>query len=254
MPDQYTKVPLYGGFAIVNDWGTLVFDDWRSERLRLEDLRKEFENVSKILEKALSMKDMLEKIADKLSNKDTKNPDQAGFLEKIVNIITNNDAQYPDKAALDDLADLRKELTIANLEYRPISHWSDVLNFRKELEKRWNFDEVINNLHKRISQQESAILTKNQLKTKDLAYVLTNIGLPFFISGTLTGYLRLPNDTQGLWTMILQISCYPILAFFLIYLFHFQLRGWMPKLVGKKRLVNLEEMPDKKAKISQSIN
>ena len=206
--DEFSVVPLHGGFAMVHDQGALVFDDWRPERLRLKQLDTEFERVFQLLG---TVRDA-EKALDDL------------FAERAA-----GQKSRPAAAVLGDLALLRGRLTEAGHHYQPDSHWADVRAFREMLEKRWCLGDAIKSLHARVSQLEDAIRTASSLETQRLAYILSTIGLPFFVSGALTGFLKswLGVTFPKLGEVWAPALFYLGVAFILISLIHVALKRWL---------------------------
>lgn len=196
--DEFSVVSLHGGFAIVHDRGALVFDDWRPESLRVEQLSEEFDRAFQLLG---TVRDV-ERALDVL------------FAERAAGRKSR-----PAAAVLGDLALLRGRLTEAGHHYQPGSHWADVRAFRAALEERWCLGDALKNQHARVSQLEEAIRTASTLETQRIAYLLSTIGLPFFISGALTGFLR--NWIGEGWP---QVGFYLGVALALIGLIHIALK------------------------------
>ncbi|QLH51893.1 MAG: hypothetical protein HWD57_20455 [Candidatus Accumulibacter cognatus] len=216
VPDEFNVLPLHGGFAILHDQGVLVFDDWRTERLRLPQLAEEFERVFQTL---------------------GTGRDVARALDALFEERTSGRKPRPTAAVLGDLATLRSRLTEAGYQYQPGSHWADVRAFRAALETRWCVGDAIKNLHTRVSQLEDAIRTASTLETQRLTYILSTIGLPFVISNSLTGFLKpwlvgsqLPPGPREVWAPTL---FYFGVALILIALIHIALKRWL--LSARKR-------------------
>ncbi len=123
--DEFSVVPLHGGFAIIHDQGALVFDDWRPERLRLDKLETEFDRTFQILDTVRCVERALDTL----------------FAERAA-----GQKSRPTAAVLGDLATLRGRLVEAGHEYQPGSHWADVRAFRAALEDRWCVDDALKNL------------------------------------------------------------------------------------------------------------
>ncbi len=216
VPDEFSVLPVHGGFAILHDQGTLVFDDWRTERLRLQQLAEEFERVFQILGTGREVARALDAL----------------FAER-----SSGSKPRPTAAVLGDLATLRGRLTEAGYQFQPGSHWADVRAFRAALENRWCVGDTIKNLHTRVSQLEDAIRTASTLETQRLTYILSTIGLPFVISNALTGFLKpwlvgpqLPPGPREVWVPTL---FYLGVALLLIGLIHIALKRWL--LSARKR-------------------
>jgi len=209
MPDEFGVMPLHGGFAIVHDRGALVFDDWRPENFRLEQLGAEFERAFQLLG---TVRDV-ERALDEL------------FRERA----TGKNAR-PAAAVLGDLTFLRGRLTEAGHQAQSGSHWADVHAFRAALDSRWGLGDALKNLPARVAQLEDAIRTASTLETQRLAYILSTIGLPFFVSGALTGFLK-PWLGEG-WP---QVGFYLSTAGVLIGLIHIALKRWLSSARERKQ-------------------
>lgn len=214
--DEFSVVPLHGGFVIVHDGGALAFDDWRTERLRWQQLDTEFERVFQLLG---TVRDM-EKALDDL------------FEERAI-----GKKPRPAAAVLGDLAILRSRLTEAGHQYQPGSHWADVRAFRAALETRWCGNDAIKNLHARVSQLEDTIRTTSTLETQRLVYIVSTIGLPFFVSGALTGFLKswLGATFPSLGEIWAPTLFYLGVALILIGLIHIALKRWLSSTRERKQ-------------------
>lgn len=219
-PEEFNVVPLHGGFAIVHDRGVLVFDDWHTERLRLQQLDEAFDQTFQILS---TVRDV-ERALDEL------------FEERAAGPKTR-----PAAAVLGDLATLCGWLTDAGHRYQPVSHWADVRTFRATLENRWCVGDAIKNLHARVSQLEAAIRTASSLETQRLTYLLSTIGLPFILSGALTGFLKpwlvgaqisIPPGPREVWA---PTGFYLGVALLLIGLIHTALKRWLSSARERKQ-------------------
>lgn len=206
--ESYALIHLYGGFAIISDSGALVFDDWRMEPLRQDKLQTEFERLFDLL-----------KMKREIENK----------LDAIVNERAATDQTRSQRTMLGELTTLRSQLVDAGCLDQSHSHWPDVKAFRKVLEEQWALQDALSHLHERVSQVENAIRTESSLDTERLAYLLSTIGLPFYLSGTLTQYIQdwlfslFPSIAKP-WVLI---SCYLSLAFIFIFIVHSLMQRWL---------------------------
>lgn len=216
--DEFSVVPLHGGFAIVHDQGALVFDDWGTERLRLKEVGEEFDRVFQILSMARRVETELDAI----------------FQERA-----SGKKRRPSVALLSDLATLRGWLAEAGHQYQPGSPWADVRAFRETLENRWCVGDALKTLHARVSQVEDAIRTASTLETQRLAYILSTIGLPLAISGALTGFLKpwLGANFPRLGEVWAPPLFYLGVALVLIGLIHIALKRWLLSARERKQKV-----------------
>ncbi|MDQ2694835.1 MAG: hypothetical protein M3Z21_05545 [Pseudomonadota bacterium] len=197
LPEEadFDVVPLAGGFAVIHEKGVLLFDDWRVERLELEELQAEFRRAGGLL-------------------------GEIGWVgQRLDEIVQEKTAASRSKrapaAVLADLSTLRARLAAARQRFGPKSGREDVRRFRARLEERWGIEKGVETLYKRVAEIEDAARTMSALRTQRLVSILSTYGLPFFISSAITTFLspwikQSPwlEETEGWESSLLHVGVY----------------------------------------------
>ena len=163
-----TVTPLAGGFAVLHEHGVFLFDDWRSERLPVNELREEFQRCFELLR---TIREVDSQLAARLQAQSMLDP----TLKPWRSI-----------AVLIELAAQRAKLAKAQYHYGLHSSSADVRRFRDQLASRWGIDKSFEELQRRLAGMEDAVRTTSTLRTQGLVQILSVYGLPFFISNGIT--------------------------------------------------------------------
>ncbi len=201
-PEQeLTLTPLAGGFAVLHEHGVFLFDDWRSERLPVDEFREEFHRCFQLL---CAIREVDSRLDARLQARPLLDP----TLKPWRSI-----------AVLTDLAAQRAELARAQYQYEPHSPSAEVRRFRTQLASCWGIDKSIEELQRRLTQLEEAVRTTSTLRTQGLVQILSVYGLPFFISNGITTalgpWLEMLVATKG-GASLLKVGVYLGLATVLI--------------------------------------
>ncbi|MFO1430388.1 MAG: hypothetical protein U1F76_09655 [Candidatus Competibacteraceae bacterium] len=168
---ELTLIPLAGGFTVIHEQGVFLFDDWRSERLPVDELREEFHRCFQLLCTVRTVESELDARLQARSLPDTT-------LKPWRSI-----------AVLTELAAQRAELAKAQYRYGLHSSSAEVQRFRDQLASRWGIDKSLKELQRRLAGMEDAVRTTSTLRTQGLVQILSVYGLPFFISNGIVNAL-----------------------------------------------------------------
>ena len=155
-------VPLSGGFGILHAGGVLLFDDWRSETLPVDELRQE-------VQRCVALLGVLREVEGHLAVHRPA-PEATARPWRSIGVLA-------------DLAAQRTHLARARDENASASVSPEVRRFRTQLSAWWGIDQAADALQRRLTQMEDAIRTTSTLRTQGLVQILSVYGLPFFISG-----------------------------------------------------------------------
>jgi len=195
-------VALSGGFAVIHEHGAFLFDDWRSEPIKLEALQEEFRRATELLAQTTKSGAELDALLG------THGSDHSGTsLKTAIRLLSR-------------LVRLRAELARVRQRCAPTTAAEDVQRFRSQLEERWGIAHRITDLHGRIAAIEEAERALSTLRTQSLVGIIASYGLPFIISSALFALAApsidaLLHGPASAWALLAKIGGYIAVALLL---------------------------------------
>ncbi len=199
--DEFQKMPLSGGFAIIHQRGLFAFDDWQAQPLFADDCRRAFDRACAILEEAVKANDRL-----------------AATVEAFDRDRNQGREEKAGEEALEQLNQIKKDLYACQLESEKPPASPDYAELRDALLKQWGAPEQLDDLYRRIGEAEQHVERQLTLSERKPLKLFARYSIPVFIAGTLAPFVESaiapPTYSTGSWW--LGISIYAGLALLLV--------------------------------------
>ncbi len=167
----FEYIPLSGGFAIINGKGAFLMDDWDLERLKVDDLRKQFSCV-------VSRFDFINATNIKIAN----------IVESMRSYVDNR-SNKRELLLLNELTTLKVNIRKCLVETESGEMTYDVGQFRNRLEHLLCINDKIEEIYTKVERIEQTILTCSEIYTNRIINQLTIYGFPLILTATFFGFV-----------------------------------------------------------------
>lgn len=170
--ENFDVIEFNGGFGVVCDDGAYVIDDWRRDRLAIEDIKQEFHHVSK-------RREVIDRVADGVNT-----------------LYRNVERSLSDGLSSKQSAQLLNQ--IASMKIDAGKEWSatmvqsfdpGVIGFRHALEKRFGIEGKLEEFYASIDRISAMLNSYIELKTNARVAWLSIFGFPIVLFASFFGFI-----------------------------------------------------------------
>lgn len=170
--DNFDVIEFNGGFGIVCDQGAYVIDDWRREKLAIEDIKMEFANIS-------ARREVTDRVAGDIRD----------LYDDVENSLSDGLSAEQSAKLLNQIASMKIDVGKKWSETIVASFDPGVIQFRHALEKRFGIEGRLEEFYASIDRISTMLNSYIELKTNSRVAWLSIYGFPIVLFASFFSFI-----------------------------------------------------------------